>query len=341
MNIACIGNIVHDATAYFGVDIVLGGKNSSGDVKHTIGGPASTAASVIAKGDHHVDFYGQVGMDEIGVGAIKEMTDEKINMDNVYKDPEDFTPNSFIAVDPKGDRTIFSMSSQNNHGFAIIKKFNIQKVYDYILTDGKYGPQSVELIKKNKLANPNAISIIDAGRWNAGVLEVCRHVDYIICSEEFANNVTGCTINYEKDNMTNILGLLEDKFPNAKGITITVGERGYICRKNGEVVLVPAYRPKEPTIDTNGAGDIFHGAFTHALASGLDYYDSLEFAKITAAISTTAYGGRKSCPDLSVVQEIFMKQKELEAKYIPQIIEPPKKEDQQTLVRKPKNFPKK
>ena len=305
MKIACIGNIVYDKTAFFDAPIAIGGKNSTGRVSYATGGPASTAASVIAKGDNQVDFYGQVGLDNDGRIVCEEMAKEGINMSHVNVDPNDMTPNGYIAIAPDGERTIFSMSKQNNHGSARISTVNFETDYNYILTDGKFGPDSEALIK----ANPEAISIIDAGRWNDGVLRVCQCVDYIICSEEFANHVTGKTIDYDPQNNAEIFGDLQNRFPNAKGITITIGKRGYICEKNGEVVTIPAYQPEQPTIDTNGAGDIFHGAFTHALASGYDYHNSLEFANITAALSTTRHGGRKSCPELAEVEELMNQQK--------------------------------
>ena len=36
-----------------------------------------------------------------------------------------------------------------------------------------------------------------------------------------------------------------------------------------------------------------------------NYYDSLKFANITASLSTTKHGGRKSCPELQEVEDIM------------------------------------
>ena len=100
---------------------------------------------------------------------------------------------------------------------------------------------------------------------------------------------------------------LKGMFPNVQELAITIGEHGYICSRDGEVIIMPAYQHGKVTIDTNGAGDIFHGAFTHALANGYDYYESLEFANVTASLSTTKAGGRKSCPNLEDVEHIIKK----------------------------------
>ena len=38
---------------------------------------------------------------------------------------------------------------------------------------------------------PNAISVIDAGRDTKEVRELCKKVDYVACSKNFAESVTG------------------------------------------------------------------------------------------------------------------------------------------------------
>ncbi len=300
MKIACIGNIVYDCTVKCEKFIEEGGKYSFNNAVFATGGPASTAASVLAKFGDNIDFYGQIGNDANGMVVYQEMFGEGINMKYVCKSNRIMTPFGFIIAS-NVNRTINSVRSPEDFIEPKIDKFQFEDGYDFILTDGKYKKETQELIK----ANPNAISIIDAGRVNPDVLELCNDVDYIICSEEFANKVTGRTINDDYDNNVKVFERLKEVYPDATGITITIGKRGFICEKDGEVVIIPAYEPEEATIDTNGAGDIFHGAFTHALANGYDYHDSLKFANITAALSTTKRGGRKSCPNLQEVEDIM------------------------------------
>ena len=304
MNTAIIGNIVRDTTIYSDEFIVEGEKHSFDNASFITGGPASTAASVLARFHNTVDFYGQIGNDPEGEFVYNEMSREGINMNHVNKSNNMMTPQGFVIV-TNDKRTIVSLRSPKDLKHPTIDDIKYETGYDYILTDGKYVEESINLIK----LNPNAISIIDAGRVNSGVLKLCKYVDYIICSEEFANKVTGGIINDDYENNTKIYKKLKNYYKDAKGITITVGSRGYICEKDGEVVNFPAYDSGMKAIDTNGAGDIFHGAFTHAISNGYDYYDSLKFANITASLSTTKLGGRKSCPSLQEVEEIMHQKK--------------------------------
>ena len=59
---------------------------------------------------------------------------------------------------------------------------------------------------------------------------------------------------------------------------------------------------KVDSVDTNGAGDIFHGAFVHFLSLGyFDLLKVLRLSNITAALSTRYLGTRKAIPDVSEV----------------------------------------
>lgn len=302
MNIAIIGNIVYDMTV-FGEKIKVNLKNNYNNATYNTGGPASTAASVVAKYGSNVDFYGQVGRDVYGNYTYETMKSERINMDHVNRSNNIMTPFGFIAVDEAtGERSIFSVRDPKD---TKIENIEYKKGYDIILTDGKYAKDTLKLMKEN----PSAISIIDAGRINEKVISVCEEVKYIICSEEFANGVTGLKINDDYENNKKAFNKLKERFPNAWGITITIGAKGYICEENNGVVIKPAYESGMKTIDTNGAGDIFHGAFTYALANNYEYLDALEFANITASLSTTKKGGRKSVPELEDVKKV-MKQKQ-------------------------------
>jgi len=66
---------------------------------------------------------------------------------------------------------------------------------------------------------------------------------------------------------------------------------------------MPGY--KVNGVDSTGAGDIFHGAFVYALASGYNYEDTLRIANIAGALSVRKIGGRYSVPSIAEVLDIF------------------------------------
>ena len=311
MRIACIGNAVYDFTVSSNQFIKEGVRTSFYDPIFSVGGPASNAAGVIARfmnqtstnQKNEIDFYGRIGNDAFGKDIYNKMLSENINLNHLTVSNSVMTPFSFVILNTEeASRTILTVRSKLDYDNPTIEQETFETGYDYILTDGKYVEDTIKLIE----ANPNAKTVIDAGRVNSGVLKLCSMVNYIICSEEFANEVTGCEISDSYEENSKVYSKLHATFPKALGITITIGKKGYITKEQ-EVIVNPAYTPEQPVIDTNGAGDIFHGAFTYALAYGYEYYKALEFSNITASLSTTKTGGRDSCPHLCEVEKVLKK----------------------------------
>ncbi|MDD2519265.1 MAG: PfkB family carbohydrate kinase, partial [Bacilli bacterium] len=58
-------------------------------------------------------------------------------------------------------------------------------------------------------------------------------------------------------------------------------------------------------IDSTGAGDIFHGAFTYGIAKGTDYEKMLKISNIAGAVSVTRIGGRNSVFSPSEMKEVY------------------------------------
>lgn len=299
MKIACIGNITYDYSVSKEGFIEEGIRNNFNNATMCPGGPASNAAYVISKFGNNVSLYGQIGNDEPGKYVYQQMRQEAIDISHVSISNNIMTPYSFIINNlTNSSRTICTIRTNKDFNKSKIDNIDYETDYNYILTDGKYYEESIELIKKN----PSAVSIIDAGRATKEMLLLCNHVNYIICSEDFANEVTKKTIGDNINENKNIYKELKSYFPYSKELVITIGSKGYICEKDNEVIIMSAYASGEKAIDTTGAGDIFHGAFTHAIANGYTFHESLEFANITASLSTTKKGGRYSCPSLTDVE---------------------------------------
>jgi len=58
-------------------------------------------------------------------------------------------------------------------------------------------------------------------------------------------------------------------------------------------------------IDTLGAGDVFHGAFTLALAEGRDVVAALRFAAAAAGLKCTRLGGSMAAPHRTEVDALL------------------------------------
>ena len=131
----------------------------------------------------------------------------------------------------------------------------------------------MNISKKIIKNNPNSIVVLDAGRYNKDVVELCKVSDYIICSKEFASQYSN------SNDVSGMLCKLKNDFSGE--IIITLEEEGCAYYLDGLITIksIPINAK-----DTTGAGDIFHGA------SGL---------------SVTRLTGRKSIFPLEVVEGVY------------------------------------
>lgn len=87
-------------------------------------------------------------------------------------------------------------------------------------------------------------------KYNAG----SKEVDYLVCSEDFARQYTGKTINLnDPKKVCEIFEEIEQI--NHKHAVVTLGEKGLLYRRDGKITLMPAFKVK--AVDTNGAGTFF------------------------------------------------------------------------------------
>ena len=121
-----------------------------------------------------------------------------------------------------------------------------------------------------------------------------------MCSEDFARQYTGKAVNLENwEECKEIFA--EVKKINNKEAVITLGEKGLLYEMDGELIHLDAYKVK--AIDTNGAGDIFHGAFAYGIDKKLELLDILKKSSMASAISVQSMGGQISIPTLAEVEK--------------------------------------
>lgn len=84
---------------------------------------------------------------------------------------------------------------------------------------------------------------------------------------------------------------------------VTLAEKGVMLatQEQPEPVFLPAF-PIANVVDTCGAGDVFHGAFCWAYASGMPAHKAVNFAQATVALRIQHYGNRAGLPDQAAVE---------------------------------------
>lgn len=286
----CIGNVVYDTLYIMDSFVEENNKYRVKSVVKSVGGPACTAASLLSMWGVFTYFSGVVGNDYVGKKIINELHDIRVNTKYLEVNKNASTKESVVIVNKSSfTRTILSQDLDVN----LSKKLNT--FVDLILMDGQEYDKSIELINNNL----SAIKIIDAGRCTDKIVSLCKMVDYVICSISFIEEYTGIKLDL---NDYSTLESIYEKAKDFKNLIITLEDKGALY-KDDKIRIVPTINVN--TIDTTGAGDVFHGAFSYFIMHGFDIKECITLSNIAASLSTTKIGGKNSIPSLDDVMSIY------------------------------------
>ncbi len=251
------------------------------------GGPAANAAVACARLGLKTGFAGYLGDDLYGNQHLHELQSENVDTSWIKRGAAP-TSLSAIVVKPDGKRALINYKgdaqplAENTFDFSKL----ISKA---VLFDGHQPYISKSLVQHCRQSN--IPTVLDAGSIHKGTELLMNQVDYLVCSEKFATNFAQDPIQ--------ALAVLAEKAPN---VVITLGERGLVWRKGREQGKLPAYPIK--AIDTTGAGDAFHGAFSAAVAKQMDWLEMLQFASAAGALCCAKTGARHGLADNQMITEL-------------------------------------
>ncbi|MBQ9802236.1 MAG: carbohydrate kinase family protein [Clostridia bacterium] len=117
--------------------------------------------------------------------------------------------------------------------------------------------------------------------------------DIMIPSEEFALGITGAATAEEAARV------LYDTYRPAV-VVVTQGKRGGVLYDGQAHTAYPIYPAN--VVDSNGSGDVFHGAFAAGVVKGFDFVKCCHFASAVSAIKCTGVGARESVPNFDTVK---------------------------------------
>lgn len=296
MKILCIGHASYDITIPYDGYPIENTKNRVSEKVECGGGPAANAAYLLGKWGLETTFVGCLGKDIYAERIIKEFKSVSVNTDHLELDEDDETTLSFIIVNKRnGSRTVIAHRQKDMN---LKNKCDLSA--DIILADGQELDATIQAIE----ANPNAISILDAGSLKEENIILGKKVNYLVCSKVFAEDYTKIKIDFNNpESISKIYEKMSNDFKN--NIIITLESKGCLYVKDKAIKLMPSINVTP--VDTTGAGDLFHGAFTYCLAANYDLEKTLRISNITGALSVTKMGGRNSVFPLEEVLKIYEK----------------------------------
>lgn len=162
---------------------------------------------------------------------------------------------------------------------------------EILMVDGNELDAAVEAAKIARASGTRVL--YDCGGLYDGVERLLACTDVMIPSEEFALGHTGCSTAEEAAKR------LYDTY-RPEVVVITQGKRGGIVYNGAQLVSYPIY--PAVVVDSNGSGDVFHGAFAAGIVKGYDYLKCCHFSSAVSALKCTGFGARESVPDFDRVK---------------------------------------
>lgn len=255
------------------------------------GGMAASGGAAIVRLGGRADYWARVGDDDTGRRTIDDLAAAGLNLSHVRRVPGGRSTLCTILVDDDGGRMVVPFyDPQLDPDPSWLPVTEIAH-FSAILADTRWPAGAARVLTIAKTAGIPAV--LDADISPAGVLETLAPLaSHVVFSEPALHAFTGET------EVGKALLLAARRLPGF--VSVTLGADGFRWLESGKVRSVPA--PLVKVVDTLSAGDVFHGAFTLALAEGQSVADAGRFACAAAAIKCTRFGGRSGTPTRAEVE---------------------------------------
>lgn len=284
------------------IDHLPTGKNDGARIRKTSwqgGGKVSTALAAVGQLGGISSMIGVIGADSYGSFLIEDFKYYNVDTSHLIRD--------------------------GSNGFSVVLSDPVTQGRNILARSPKCRPYTVDDIDEEFVAshdilhleNANDVSrrladimhehggivSIDADTYNEGIQNMLDRIDVFIGSEFYYNSLFGEDSSLQPIHFKENMKKVTEWGPSI--VVFTFGERGSaVYTKEGEFAYLPGFEVE--TVDTVGAGDVYHGAYVYALAADYDPVRAAEFANAVAAIKCTGIGGRAGIPDLSMT-ESFLK----------------------------------
>lgn len=239
-------------------------------------------------------FYScKVARDEMGDFYMKDLREAGVdsNIHNGDRMPG-ITGKCLVMVTPDAERTM-------NTFLGITGSLSTTEIEEEALKDSKFlyiegylvasdtgyeaMIQSKKIAESNGIKTALAFSDVNMIKFFKERMDsvVGASVDLLFCNEEEAFSFTG------KDNISEAR---EELKKTARTFAITQGKNGAMIYDGDTFIDIEPYPVK--AIDTNGAGDMFAGAFLYGITNGHSYAESGKLASLASSKIVSQFGPR-------------------------------------------------
>ncbi|WP_454621666.1 sugar kinase [Bradyrhizobium cenepequi] len=294
--ILCIGMPVRDLTFRVRGVPDRGSKENATHFEEICGGNALNAAIAIVRLGGRASICGPIGdaRETASKYMFEKMAHEGIETKHILHMPGLVTPISTIMLDPTGERTIVTFRDPELWKVRLPRPEILLDDCAAVLTESRCAEFCTDLCAEARKRDiPVIVDVDRAMSLREGLLTASSHL--VFSSEPLQETADVTDDGHALKKIAKLTGSF---------LAGTRGPRGTIwLNEQGELGETPAFPVH--TVDTLGAGDVFHGAFALAITEGQELRDALRFASAAAALKCTRFGGAFAAPQRTEVEQFL------------------------------------
>lgn len=260
----------------------------------TRGGGGSAANTLYALSQFGGNAYlaCKVANDDTGDFYLSALGDHNIDTNTASQREDGISGQCIVMISPDAERTMHTFLgvsetvSKDEIDFEAVKQSEYVYIEGYLVTSPSAKAAVIELKRFAEQNNiKTAMTFSDPAMleyFRDNVVEVLGSgVDLLFCNEKEAK-LWAQTDDFE--------AACEKMKTKAKQFAITRGADGARLYDGENYIEITAHAVK--AVDTNGAGDMFAGAFMYALTQGKDFETAGKLASLASATVVSNFGPR-------------------------------------------------
>jgi sugar/nucleoside kinase (ribokinase family) len=273
-----------------------GFKVNASHFEEICGGNALNAAIGIVRLGGRASICGPMGdaRETSSRYIFDKLAQEGIDTQDIVHMPGLVTPISNIMIDPSGERTIVTFRDPELWKVHLPDTDRLLEDCSAILTENRCAEFCTDLCAEARRRGiPVIVDVDRTMSQREGLLTASSH---LVFSSEALQATAGVA---DDGAALQKMAKLTSSF-----LAGTRGPKGTIwLDEHQRLQETPAFPVH--TVDTLGAGDVFHGAFALAITEQQDLRGALRFASAAAALKCTRFGGAFAAPQRAEVEEFL------------------------------------
>lgn len=261
--------------------------------KMACGGSAGNTVIAVSQFGGKSFYSCLVAKDELGKFFLEDLKRNGVDTNLRFENcPDDITGKCLVMTSPDAERTmntflgVSSLLSPEHIDENAIRNSAYVYLEGYLVSS----PKGLDALKEAKriaekhkvstsltLSDPNMVKYFSS-QFNE---IIGASVDLLFCNEEEAMMLTAT------DSVTDARQKLKDV---AKRFAVTLGANGALIYDGDTFIQIEPYKVR--ALDTNGAGDMFAGAFLYGITHNHSYAEAGKLASLASSRVVSQFGPR-------------------------------------------------